>query len=234
MRRRLVFFAVALPIALIVFLPLRLAAGWFGLGERGLAAREATGRLWSGAFAEAELGPVPIGDLRAGLDVLPLLLGRARLSLAGEDAAAVRGAVTVSRGAFGVDDVTGQLRAGALLAPLPVAAFDLDDISVRFIDGQCSRAEGNVRLTLAGEVAGIGLPSGLTGAASCADGAVAIPFVSQSGMERLELRLSPDGRTRADISIRPTDDAARARLTAAGFRDQGGLFVRRIESGSGR
>ena len=81
----------------------------------------------------------------------------------------------MSRGAFGVDDVTGQLRAGALLAPLPVAAFDLDDVSVRFIDGQCSRAEGNVRLTLAGEVAGIGLPSGLTGAASCADGAVAIP-----------------------------------------------------------
>jgi len=227
---RTAFFLGAFAFALVALLPLRLAADWFGLGERGLAAREATGSVWLGALKEAQLGPVPVGDVNARLGGLPLFVGRARLSLARDDEAnPLRGAVSLSRHSFGIDNVTGQFRVGALFAPLPVAALDLDDVSAGFAAGQCRRAEGNVRATLTGEVAGIGLPSGLTGAATCAGDAVLIPLASQTGMERLDLRLFADGRYRIDLVIRPSDPAMQSRLTAAGFQNANGLFLRRID-----
>ncbi|MDQ8755661.1 type II secretion system protein N [Sphingosinicella sp. LHD-64] len=227
---RTAFFLGAFAFALLALLPLRLAADWFGFAARGLVAREATGSIWFGGLREAQLGPVPVGDVTARLNSLPLLLGRARVSLRRDDEAnPFRGAITLSRHAFGVDDATGQLRVGALFAPLPVAMIEADDVSAGFANGQCARAEGNVRATLAGEVAGIGLPSGFAGTASCAGDAVLLPLASQTGMERLELRLFADGRFRADLSIRPTDEALRGRLVAAGFQEANGLALRRID-----
>lgn len=227
---RTAFFLGAFAFALVALLPLRLAADWFGFAGRGLAAREATGSVWFGALREAQLGPVPIGDVGARLNGLPLLLGRARVSIERDDEAnPFRGAVSLSRHAFGIDDATGSLRVGALFAPLPIATLELDDVSAGFAAGQCLRAEGNVRASLSDEVAGIGLPSGMTGSASCAGDAVRIPLASQSGMERLVLSLFADGRYRIDLSVQPADPAMQARLSAAGLQPGNGGFVRRIE-----
>jgi len=228
--RRTVFFLAALAFALVALLPLRVTAGWFVLGGRGLAAREANGSLWAGALKEAQFGAVPLGDLNARLNLLPLFLGRARLSLSRDEAAGrFEGAVSVSRHGFGLDDLTGQIRPGALFAPLPVAALDLQDVSARFANGLCEHAEGRVRASLAGGVAGLPLPSGLGGTARCADGALLIPLASQAGMEQLSLSIRADGRWRADLLVRPSDPAAQARLAAAGFALSGSGYVRRIE-----
>jgi general secretion pathway protein N len=228
--RRTAFFLAALAFALVALLPLRLAAGWFDLNGRGLAAREARGSLWAGALKEAQFGAVPLGDLEARLDVLPLFLGRARLSLSRDEAdGRFEGAVTVSRHGFGLDDLSGQLRLGALFAPLPVATLDLQDLSVRFANNMCAHAEGAVRAGLGGEAAGMLLPAGLNGTARCAEGALLIPLASQAGLERLNLRIHADGRWRADLLVRPSDPAAQARLSAAGFALSGGAYVRRIE-----
>ena len=91
-----------------------------------------------------------------------------------------------------------------------------------------SEEENLAHLTanLAGDVAGIPLQSGFVGTATCAEEAALIPLASQSGMERLELRVFADGRYRAELSVRPSDPALIQRLTAAGFSDSGGLFVR--------
>ena len=95
--------------------------------------------------------------------MLPLVLGRARLSLARDEAdGGFEGAVSVSRHSFGIDDLSGRLRLGALFAPLPIAALDLDEVSVRFAGGLCESAAGTVRATLSGDMAGIAL---LVGAA---------------------------------------------------------------------
>ena len=69
--------------ALIAFLPLRLALGWFGLAEQGMTAREVTGSIWAGELREARFGQVALGDLSAGVSPLPLLVGRARVDLDG-------------------------------------------------------------------------------------------------------------------------------------------------------
>ena len=227
--RRAVFFLAALALALVVLLPLRVAIGWFGLNGRGLAAREAEGSLWLGTLKEAQFGAVPLGDVRARLDLLPLFLGRARLSLSRDEAdGRFEGAVSVSRHSFGLDDLTGQLRVGALFAPLPIATLDLVEVTAHFAGGVCDHAEGEVRAGLGGDVGGILLANGLRGSARCAEGALLLPLTSQSGMEQLNLRFAADGRWRIDLIVRPTDPAAIARLTAAGFgAGPGGAYVRR-------
>jgi len=135
--RRTVFFVATLAVALIVLLPLRVAAGWFDMGGKGLAARAVEGSLWMGHLREAQFGPVQLGDVDARLNVLPLLLGRARLSLHRDEAAggALDGALLVTRHRFGIEDMTGQFRTGALFGPLTITMLDLSEVSVNFEDG---------------------------------------------------------------------------------------------------
>lgn len=229
--KRTVFFLAALAVALLVLLPLRIAAGWFEMGGRGLAAREVEGSLWSGRLREAQFGPVLLGDVDARLNVLPLFLGRARLSLHRDADAggAFDGAVLVTRHSFGLEDVTGQLQARGMFGPLPVATLDLTGVSVRFEGEQCESAEGQVRAGLSGEAAGLTLPSGLSGTLRCQAGAVVLPLAGQSGQEQVTISIEASGRWRADIVLRATDPAMIQRLTAAGFTAGQGGYVRRID-----
>jgi general secretion pathway protein N len=215
---RTLFFVCAFLFALVALLPLRLALDWLALDDRGLAAREAKGSIWLGALSEAQLGTVALGDVQAQLRTLPLLLGRARVDLRRDDEAEpFEGSATVSRNGFGIDDMTGALDLGSAFAPLPIASLDVSDVTVHFADGQCMAGEGMVRATIAGEVAGLALPGGLSGNARCDEGALLLPLVSQSGMEALNVRLFEDGRYRIELAVRPADDAIRARLVASGF-----------------
>ena len=92
---RTIFFVAAFFFSLVALIPLRVAVGWFGV-EAGLAAREAEGSVWLGVLKEAQFGRVPLGDLSARLDMLPLLLGRARLA----SRATRRTAASKARSAF--------------------------------------------------------------------------------------------------------------------------------------
>lgn len=226
---RSLFVGAFFAFALIALLPLRVALGAFGFAELGVSARAATGSVWAGALQEAHIGPVALGDVGARLNLLPLLLGRARLSLAEPDeGAAFEGAVILSRHSFGFEDVSGRFRLGGL-SPLPVAGVELQDVSAAFAGGRCIRAEGRVRAAAGGELAAIGLASGLAGNARCADGALLLPLASQSGMEQLNLRLFADGRYRAEILVRSGDPAVLARLAAAGFRSVGNGYALRLD-----
>lgn len=226
--KRTVFFLAAFAFSVVALVPLRVAVGWFGV--EGLAAREATGSIWLGLLKEAQFGPVPLGDVRARLNLLPLLLGRARLSLSRDEPdGRFEGAVSVSRHSFGVEDLTGQLRSGALFAPVPITALDLDDVSVHFDNGQCESAEGRVRATVAGELAGVPLPGMLAGNVRCAEGALLVPLAGQAGVGRLDLSLRADGSYRIDLAVRQADPALAPRLAAAGFLPSAEGYSRRIE-----
>ncbi|MFA6115722.1 MAG: type II secretion system protein N [Sphingomonas sp.] len=215
------FFGAAFVIALIVFLPLRLAMGWFDLGNTGLTARQVSGSLWYGTLREASFGGVALGDLRARLSPIQLLVGRARIDLSGpgRDAARpFRGAIGVSRHSFGIDDLTATLPAGNVFAPVPVSALDFDDLSVRFQDGNCQKAEGRVRATISGDLAGINLGQGMTGTARCDAGALLLPLASQAGTETVALRLWGTGRFRGELTVQPSDPAVVEKLVLAGFQ----------------
>ena len=180
---------------------------------------------------EAQFGPVLLGDVDARLNVLPLFLGRARLSLHRDEAAggALDGAILVTRHRFGIEDMTGQFRTGSLFGPLPIVSLDLSDVSVHFEDERCESAEGQVRATLAGDVAGLGLPGGLSGAVRCQNGAAMLPLAGQSGAEQLNLSVEGSGRWHAEVVLRPTDPVMIQRLTAAGFAPGANGYVRRID-----
>lgn len=211
------FFVGALLALLIALLPLRLAADWLGLGERGFAAREARGSIWSGKLVDTRIAGLALGDLRTDLNVAPLLLMRARVDFKRPGNEDERGAISLAPNGLGIDDVTGRLPIGPLFAPLPISTLDLGDVSAHFRGSRCVFAEGRASTRLEGDVAGISLPGGLSGNARCDAGALLLPLVSQSGMERIALRFFEGNHYRADFLVRGGDAALRERLLAAGF-----------------
>jgi general secretion pathway protein N len=221
------FFLCAFLFALIALLPLRLALDWFGLGERGFAARQANGSVWLGTVQEAQFGRVALGDLGTSLNILPLLVGTARIEVQGLEGRRLKGAFTSTRRGFGVDDVEAQVAMAGAFGPLPLAGLDLDDLSVRFEGGQCRSVEGRVKATLGGDFGGVPLPA-LAGVARCEGGLLLLPLTSQAGSERLLLRIGADGRYRAELSVRPSQPAVAAALTAAGFAAAGGGYTLRL------
>lgn len=215
---RAALFGAMLAVALLLLLPMRLALGWLGLGEQGLAARQVAGSLWGATLSEARFGALPLGDLHAALSPGPLLLGRARVELRGAgDGPALSGAALVSRHLLGVDRLSATLPTGDLFAPLPVTSLDLQELSVRFRDGGCEAADGRVRATLAGQAASVALPPVISGVARCEGAALLLPLASQAGTEQVDLRVEGGGGYRADLLIRPTDPLVGQRLEGAGF-----------------
>ena len=215
----LALFGAVFLLALVALMPLRLVLGWFDLDRTRIAAREVTGPVWAGALHEAEIGNLALGDLGAGVSPWPLFVGRARVDLSARSGAtrSLHGALTASRHAAGIDDMTASLPTTALFAPLPVNAVDLDDVSVRFQSGRCDTAQGRVRATLGGEIAGFVLPQSMSGLARCDAGALLLPLASQPGTEQIALRIWQSGRYRAELTLKPTDAAAAAKLALVGF-----------------
>jgi len=214
---RTALFGAIFVIALIVFLPMRLMLGWIGLGENGLTAREAKGSLWFGELVDAHAAGFALGDLRAHVSPIRLLVGRAQVDMAAEGAGALDGAISLSRHSIGIDDLTAELAGGAAFAPFPVSSIDLDDLSARFQDGACDHADGRVRATLGGTIEGVPLPQAMAGTARCDGNALLLPLASTAGTESLDLRLRADGGYTADFTMRTADSQTGTRLQLAGF-----------------
>lgn len=221
MSRPRLWIVVAVLMAAILFLPLRLAAGLFGLDDLGLTARQTSGTLWSGRLDQARLGGLDLGTLDTGLHPLPLLLGRARFDFERAESGGpmpLSGAVETGPGRRLVDGLTGTVgMTGAGLGGLPIDSISFDQLSVHFSDGQCRSASGKLQVLLAVRIAGIDLRNGLSGDARCEGRALLIPLVGQSGMERLNLTVNGDGSYQARFGLAATDPVTAAALSAAGF-----------------
>jgi len=211
-------FGAIFVVALILFLPMRLALGWMGLGGLGIAARQVHGSVWFGELIEVHAGGVDLGDVAAGVTPVPLVLGRAHVAVKGEDDAPLQGTLSLSRHSFGVVDLTAGMTGGAAFAPLPVTDLDLDDVTARFKDGACNHAEGRVRITLAGAIGGVALPQVMAGTARCDGTSLLLPLASTAGTESLDLRLNANDSYRADLAMRTGDPQLAAKLQVAGFR----------------
>lgn len=217
--RRLALFLALVAVAIVALFPIRLAIDVLGLDDAGLTAREARGSVWLGRLIEARIGGAPLGDLDARLNLLPLMAGRARIDLTQPDGGpnGLDGAAIVTRHTLGIEDMRVRLPLAATLAPAPVAALVLDDVSVRFRAGVCDRASGLVRAEVQEAAGGLALPASLSGTARCDGGALLLPLASQSGMETLALRLQASGGYSAALTVRTSDPAVQRQLQAGGF-----------------
>jgi general secretion pathway protein N len=230
-RRMRIVLIAALLLGLLLFLPLRVALGLAGFERLGVAAREVRGTIWSGRIDQLMLGNMPLGTVRAGVSPLPLLAGRVRFDIARTKGLPddVEGALTVGFGRVGIDDVTGAVPLGRTFAPLPVGSLMLDDVSGYFANDRCGHAEGRVRARMAGQFPGLNLTQGLSGTATCDGEALLLPLVSQSGLEKINLRLWRSGRYVAEMRIETADPALASALEQAGFVAAGASRVLRIE-----
>ncbi len=213
-RDRIVVAVLAACAFLVLLFPLAVALPMALPESSGLSARRATGTIWSGTLVDARLAGMSLGDTRVGLSPLALLTGQARLSFA---APTLNGTLVASGRSFGIENARGPVDVAVRVKPLPVTQLVLDDATVRFAGSRCDAAEGRVSAVVAGDISGIALPGGMTGTLSCEGGALLVPLVGQSGMERLDLRVSGDGKWRGELAIRTGDPATVAKLVAAGF-----------------
>ena len=229
-RRAALLWMVACLLALVAFFPLRVALDLAGMGANGVTARQVRGSLWRGSIDGLMLGPVALGDVKAAVAPGALLLGRVRLDLSREgQGEALRGAWVSGFNRRGVADVTGSMAAGGLFPALPVSLLEWQGVTVEFAGETCARAEGRLRMRLNGPLAGLSLSQGLEGPATCDGAAVLFPLVSQTGMERLSLRIERNGRYSARIAVKRAKEGDGAALAAAGLRAQGEDYVLSLE-----
>ncbi|HWJ68538.1 MAG TPA: type II secretion system protein N [Sphingobium sp.] len=221
-RARLIL-ALILAISLLVTWPLRAAFSLFGLADMGVAARSLRGPVWWGGAEELQIRGVQLGTVNVMLNPAQLLIGRVRIDISRQSGSPddLRGAFTIGWGQRGIDDVTGALALAAPLAPLPVSRVELEDVTVHFAGGRCTLAAGRVRARVPALISGLNLANGLSGDVKCADDAVELPLVSQSGLERLIVRIAADGRYEATMRIKTADPLLSMALGANGFRAAG-------------
>ena len=195
-------------LGLIALLPLRLVLA-LAMPET-VTARSVEGSVWSGRIADLNAGPLPLGTVEAGLEPLPLLIGRPQFALSREGFSAK---VAPSR----LVDANGSVVLPDGLGGLPVTSIGFGDLSVVMDGGQCSEAQGTLSLTLPS--LGPLLPDAITlsGQARCEKGALVVPMRGPQGMERLNLKLGGDGRWQADLTLTGLPQETADALKSSGF-----------------
>ena len=118
---------------------------------------------------------------------------------------------------------------GRTFAPLPVSSLMMEDVSGYFSGDRCGHAEGRVRARLAGQFPGLNLSQGLSGVAACDGDALVLPLVSQSGLEKITLRVWRSGRYVAEMRIETTDATLAGTLGQAGFVASGDAQLLKVE-----
>ncbi|MVZ96124.1 type II secretion system protein N [Sphingorhabdus sp. IMCC26285] len=215
-RRIIIVWVMLFLVAALIFMPLRLI-----IGGQGVSARKVEGIIWDGSIRDLRVGQLRVGDVNARLHALPLLLGRAKVSLSRGDAPfapGIYGSFTRGFGGLSVDVLKASLPVNAIFAPLPAETLEVQDFSVRFAGDRCVEASGTVRLSLGNMIPGLDLSNGLLGKPRCDRGQLLLVLTSQSAMEHFNIRLSADGDYTATVFLEGEREDQKAVLYMAGFR----------------
>lgn len=231
--RRAGLFAAAFLLLLIAFAPLRWAMGRLGLEREGLAAAQVRGTIWAGRLTQASYRGLQLGDADVGLQLLPLLLGRTRLTVeTGAGGPAPGRAVLIRGGGLrGVENATLIVPVQLLQTPLPLQGeLRLSDATVLFRNGACHEAQGRVATDLLQRSAAFLQWQGpeLSGELACRGSAIVAPLSgARDGTEiSVTFRLDPNRAYRVDTRVLTSDLTLGAALALAGFDRRADGFVR--------
>ncbi len=215
-KRSALLFALVLAAALIVTFPLRVAIGWMG---PMLSARSATGSIWHGMLQDVSFGGISLGDFQVRLSPRRMVSGMSALQFEGVEDSARRGTIFARLGGYGADNINARIALPGMFAPLPIDVVELHTVSAAFDSKACNSANGRVSIALSGGFAGVSLGDTLSGQLRCDRGILTLPLISPSAMERITLRIAPDGSYSAQLLIRTADADTATKLNAAGFRE---------------
>jgi len=231
--RQWLMIALLLLTLLILFMPMRWAVGM--ASGPGFSASGADGTIWSGRVHEVRLGKLSIGTVNARIRPLGLLAGRIGYRfdqpvIGGSPG--LHGSISKSYGGISLEGLSGAVPVANIIPGFASAQIEFDNVSVAYSNGKCQTASGSVRARPDGQIfAVLGLDAGLLGRVSCEAGDMLLPQTSGSGMERLELRVSADGRYRASLQLQQPAAEAAPLLSMAGFASIAGGFRK---TGKGR
>lgn len=228
MRRAVILFVVALVSALIALFPLRLAIAAMGASGPLFTARAAQGTIWNGVLRDISIDGVSLGDFSARLSPLALFTGKAAIDLRYLADPQTGGTLVATFAEFGVDKVSVKLALPGAFAPLPVETIDLRDASVRFAGNRCASADGQVRVQLSGQIGGYAMGQEMIGSPRCDGDVLSLALASGSAMERITMRVVPDGQYTAKVIIKAADTDAATKLSSAGFRETAAGHVMEI------
>ncbi len=221
-------------IIFLVFMPLSVVINAAIPKTASVTAKAVSGSIWRGVVADLKIGPLAMGRVETALKIFPLFLARTDFHIdrsAGEGQPSLTGTMSSGLGSSALRNVTGQIPLTMVDERLPLSRVELQDFSARFESGRCRQASGSVRLMMKpGGLSSLGLDSGFLGQARCDGNALLLPLVSQSAMERADIRISPGGSYTITINIQNQNPQSALLLTAYGFQPISGghrLIVKR-------
>jgi general secretion pathway protein N len=153
------------------------------------------------------------------LDPFALLLGNVSMAFNRLDnpEGPLNGRIVVgaTRGLVGT---SGQIAVADMFAPLPVAALELDQVTIRFRDSRCDEASGQVRPIIAAPIPGVTFDPGLAGTVECDGQRARVRMETPSGGQRLEFYVRESGEYRGWMSVRASRPDIAGALAMVGFR----------------
>ncbi len=208
-------------LALLACMPLSFALNMAVPQNGTVTAKAVSGPIWRGVIADLDVGAASLGRVEASLRPLPLFAGRAEYRFEAIDPgkpATLSGIAATGIGGFGLKQVTGNIPLRNVDARLPLSHFELRDFAVRFDGERCRDAHGSVRLMLQpGLFSGLGLDNGFLGQARCDGTALVLPLLSQSALEKADIRIEASGKYTATITVQNDVPELGIILSAAGF-----------------
>jgi general secretion pathway protein N len=206
-------------LAILVLFPLRLALGMSDMRSIGFTARQVEGSIWSGRIGELHMRSQSLGTVDVALDPFALLIGNISMGFDRLDNpdGPLEGRI-VAGFTRGLVDTSGRIAVADMFAPLPIAALELDRVTIKFRNGQCDQASGQVRPIIAAPVPGMALDAGLAGTVECDGERARVRMASPSGAERLEFYVRESGEYRGWMSVRNGQPDVTGVLSTFGFR----------------
>lgn len=218
-RRWIAVTAGLVALAIVALFPLRLALGLSDLRSIGFTARQVEGTIWSGRIGELHMRSQPLGTVDVALDPFALLIGNISMVFNRLDNpdGALEGRLVAgfTRGLIGT---SGRIAVADMFAPLPIAALELDKVTIKFRDGRCDKASGQVRPIISAPVPGVAFDAGLSGTVECDGQRARVRMASPSGAERVEFYVRESGEYRGWMSVRNNQPDVTGALSTFGFR----------------
>ncbi len=217
---------------LLVFMPMRWIIEAATGTESQITASGASGTIWSGQIHELQFGQLNVGTIDAGLDPIGLFTGNLRFWFDRSGAngeSPLSGSIATGIGGLDLANVNGSISLGAGVAGLGSARVEFDELAFTFSSGKCREASGAVKLVPESSIfVALGVQSGLLARVRCDRDGLYIPFASASAMERVNVRMSADGRFAATLGLEQPDAEIAPVLSLAGFRNIAGGYQKSI------
>jgi len=200
-------------------LPLAILASVAGLGDTGLAARTVDGTAWKGRMLDASFKGARLGDLQVRVSPLDLLTGTARFRVSALSGEGMSGEGYAGLAGQGVRNVDARLVLGRDMRAVGVETAQLSGVSLRYKNGRCSEASGQMTVYLADGLLTRAVGPQMSGAAVCANGQLSFRLSDPEAKGTLTLEFPDKGQQRFIMILRPSDTLDQGALKALGFAE---------------